>query len=195
MALSLTYNSYASVAEADYYFEDRMTVTAWTNASTADKAKALVSATRVIDKEQFVGSATSSTQALSFPRKGSFMDTSTGYSIEMDSDYDFSGSQPADAAGFPAWFYGLNREVRYLKIAVYEQALWYIQNSSVINSYSSVASGSSGSDTIKIGTIEVSGSTASSSSESRRTNPTYYANLRPILMAGGVTGKAWFRSN
>jgi len=199
MALSLTYNSYASVDEADYYFEDRMSVSAWTAASSADKAKAIVSATRTIDKENFVGRATSSTQALSFPRTGSFLDPRTGFSIEMDYDYDFVASQPANSAGFPQWFHELPREIRYLKVAVYEQALWFIQNSSVINEYSSTASSStSGAEsTYKIGSIEVTekGASAAASSSSNRTNPTYYKNLRPILATGGVSGGTWFRSN
>lgn len=201
MALSLTYNSYASVAEADYYFEDRMTVSSWTNASASDKEKAIVSATRMIDKEAFVGSATSSTQALSFPRRGSFMDPRIGYQIEMDSDYDFAGSQPASSAGFPQWFHELPREVRYLKVSVYEQALWLIMNSTVINEYTSSVSSSSSSgaeSTYKIGSIEVTekGASAAASSSSNRTNPTYYKNLAPILASGGIGGsRTWFRSN
>jgi len=199
MALSLTYNSYASVAEADYYFEDRMSVSAWTSATTADKEAAIVSATRQIDKEYFVGRATSSTQALSFPRTGSFQDNRTGHLIEMDNDYDFVASQPASSAGFPQWLHELPREIRYLKVAVYEQALWYIQNTSVINEYSSnlASSSTAGAEsTYKIGSIEVTekGATATASSSSNRVNPQYFANLEPLLVRGG-SNNVWFRSN
>jgi hypothetical protein len=195
MALSLTYNSYASVAEANYFFEDRMDVTTWTSATDIDKAKALVSATRQIDKERFVGSATSSTQALSFPRTGSFMDDRTGFHIDMDNDYDFTASQPLNGAGYAEWFHGLPREIRYLKTAVYEQALWLISNSGVINSYSETST-SGGNETIRVGSIEISGSAASSaSSTTRRTNPTYYANLKSIMANGGSATSAWWRAN
>lgn len=195
MALSLTYNSYASVAEANYYFDDRMDVTAWTSATDVDKAKALVSATRQIDKENFVGSATSSTQALSFPRTGSFNDMRTGFTINMDSDYNFVTSQPANAANHPEWFHGLPREIRYLKAAVYEQALWLVSNSGVINSYSETST-SGGNESIRVGSIEISGSAATSaSSTTRRTNPTYYANLKSILANGGSATSAWWRAN
>jgi len=195
MALSLTYNSYASVAEANYYFEDRMDVTAWTSATDVTRAKALVSASRQIDKENFVGSATSSTQALSFPRTGSFMDDRTGFLIEMGNDYDFMVSQPTNSASYPGWFYGLPREIRYLKSAVYEQALWLLSNEGVINSYSETST-SGGSETIRVGSIEISGSAATSaSSTTRRTNPTYYANLKPILANGGSATRGWWRAN
>jgi hypothetical protein len=194
MALSLGINSYASIAEANYYFNDRLDATTWDNANDLTKAKALVSATRMIDGESFVGIASSATQALSFPRKGSFTDLSFGGEISIDGDFDMTG-QPASEAGFPAWFRGLPREVRYLKTATYEQAYWLIANSGVINSYSTTTSSSSGGDskTVKVGSLEVSttGAIAASSSATQRKNPTYYNVLRPILVNKG----GWFRSN
>jgi len=62
-------NSYASVADGDAYHDGHLYATAWTNASTANKEKALVFATRLIDAEwRFRGAKLSTTQALQWPR-------------------------------------------------------------------------------------------------------------------------------
>ena len=63
-------NSYADVAEGDAYFEGHLYASAWTGASGASKAAALVMATRLIDAEfQFNGTRTSEGQALQWPRE------------------------------------------------------------------------------------------------------------------------------
>jgi hypothetical protein len=62
-------NSYASVAEGDAYHEGHLYATAWTAATQANKEKALVFATRLIDAEfRFKGVKASTTQALQWPR-------------------------------------------------------------------------------------------------------------------------------
>jgi len=70
-------NSYVSLAEAEAYFDDRINSTANGNWDTdsagvartdAAKSAALVTATRRIDEEQFLGLKTSSGQALKWPR-------------------------------------------------------------------------------------------------------------------------------
>ena len=70
-------NSYVTLAEANTYFSDRLNSTAngdWTNDSAgtartdAVKSAALVTATRRIDEETFLGVKTTTTQALKFPR-------------------------------------------------------------------------------------------------------------------------------
>ena len=62
-------NSYASVADADAYHEGHLYASAWTGAATADKEKALVMATRLIDGQyQFGGVRAVSGQALQWPR-------------------------------------------------------------------------------------------------------------------------------
>ncbi len=49
-------NSYANVADGDAYFEGHLYASAWTAATTANKEKALVFATRLIDSQyQFGG--------------------------------------------------------------------------------------------------------------------------------------------
>lgn len=62
-------NSYAAAADADGYFDGHLYATAWTAASTANKEKALVFATRLIDSQfQFNGWKSVDEQALQWPR-------------------------------------------------------------------------------------------------------------------------------
>ena len=62
-------NAYQDVAGCDGYHEGHVYATAWTGATAADKAKALVMATRLIDAEyQFGGARAVSGQALQWPR-------------------------------------------------------------------------------------------------------------------------------
>ena len=65
---SATADSYITVADADTYFDTRLNVTAWTVAVTADKERALKSATREIDLASFLGQPTDTVQALAWPR-------------------------------------------------------------------------------------------------------------------------------
>ena len=63
-------NSYANVADGDAYFDGHLYATAWTAASTANKEKALVFATRLIDSQfQFNGWKAHDVQALQWPRE------------------------------------------------------------------------------------------------------------------------------
>ena len=63
-------NSYASAADGDAYHDGHLYATAWTGASLANKEKALVMATRLIDGEyQFNGFKGSDAQALQWPRE------------------------------------------------------------------------------------------------------------------------------
>jgi hypothetical protein len=62
-------NSYASAADGDAYHDGHLYALAWTGASTGNKEKALVMATRLIDSHtQFLGFRRLSTQALQWPR-------------------------------------------------------------------------------------------------------------------------------
>jgi len=62
-------NSYASVADGDAYHEGHLYATAWTGSTTANKEKALVFATRLIDAEwRFRGAKLSGAQSLQWPR-------------------------------------------------------------------------------------------------------------------------------
>jgi hypothetical protein len=63
-------NSYADVADGDAYHEAHLYAAAWAAATQANKEKALVLATRLIDAEyQFNGFKVSSSQALQWPRE------------------------------------------------------------------------------------------------------------------------------
>ncbi len=63
-------NSYANAADGDTYFDGHLYATAWTAASTGNKEKALVFATRLIDSQfQFNGWKAHDQQALQWPRE------------------------------------------------------------------------------------------------------------------------------
>ena len=59
---------YLSIAEAQVYFNQRLSVECWDDASVADKNAALAQATIAIDNINFRGLKTSSTQERQFPR-------------------------------------------------------------------------------------------------------------------------------
>lgn len=84
MALIKNTNSYATVAEADAYFSDRLDVAAWAQAGAAEKAQALVTATRLLDTLHWTGVAVSETQPLAFPRSGMFFDPRLGMDIQLE---------------------------------------------------------------------------------------------------------------
>jgi hypothetical protein len=64
-----TANSYADVADGDKYYEGHLYASAWTAATAANKAAALVMATRLIDSLfQFRGFRAHGEQALQWPR-------------------------------------------------------------------------------------------------------------------------------
>lgn len=85
MALAKGVNSYATVAEADSYFEDRLDVAAWTSATATQKAQALVTATSLLDNLDWVGVAVSDSQTLAFPRTGTYFDPKLGMEVELSS--------------------------------------------------------------------------------------------------------------
>ena len=62
-------NSYADVADGNSYHDGHLYASAWTAASDAQKAVALVMASRLIDAEfQFNGTRTNAVQGLQWPR-------------------------------------------------------------------------------------------------------------------------------
>src|SRR5262245_53059862 len=63
-------NAYASAADGDGYFDGHLYASAWTAATTGNKEKALVFATRLIDSQfQFNGFRAHDAQALQWPRE------------------------------------------------------------------------------------------------------------------------------
>ena len=63
-----TANSYISEVDASSYFDERLNVGAWTAAVTDDRARALISGTRWVDTQGFVGEKATTAQALAWPR-------------------------------------------------------------------------------------------------------------------------------
>ena len=64
-------NAYANAADGDGYHDGHLYASAWTAATTPNKEKALVMATRLIDSQyQFGGTRTKDSQALQWPREG-----------------------------------------------------------------------------------------------------------------------------
>ena len=61
-------NSYVTLAESDTYFESRLYVSVWTDATDDLKNRALVMATRRVDYEKFYGDRATPTQSLALPR-------------------------------------------------------------------------------------------------------------------------------
>jgi len=69
MALIQGTNCYVSYADALAYFDTRIDSGAWLNADEEDRENSLVTATRILDQNQFIGVAISSNQSLAWPRK------------------------------------------------------------------------------------------------------------------------------
>lgn len=63
-------NSYATIAEADAYLDNSIRATAWATVLDDDKARALITATRLIDKQCLCGDQTDPDQPLHFPATG-----------------------------------------------------------------------------------------------------------------------------
>lgn len=74
-------NSYATIVEADAYFDGHLYGADWVAATSETKTKALIMATRLLDAWfQWTGSAATATQALGWPRNG--MASRNGYPID-----------------------------------------------------------------------------------------------------------------
>ena len=83
MAATKNINTYVSVEEADAYFDDRLDVAAWTEAPPLEKEKSLVTATSILENIDWVGTVISDTQALAFPRHGTYVDPRLGKAVSM----------------------------------------------------------------------------------------------------------------
>lgn len=66
----ISYEYYSDVATADAYFDSLLFEVNWPAASAADKPKALLAATRLVDSFRYQGTKTDSDQDLEFPRCG-----------------------------------------------------------------------------------------------------------------------------
>jgi hypothetical protein len=68
VVLTVNTNSYVDVAAADTYFAERLFAEPWDDATDDNKAKALIMATKTIDRQILRGQKYSADQALQFPR-------------------------------------------------------------------------------------------------------------------------------
>lgn len=81
MALVKGTNSYATVAEAEVYFADRISIATWIAADETTKAQALTTATSMLDNLDWSGAAVNSTQSLAFPRNSEYFDPRLGINV------------------------------------------------------------------------------------------------------------------
>ena len=63
-------NSYSNLADAEIYFSDTLNASAWDSTDQPTKEKALITVTRLIDRQSWKGAPTVSPQDLDFPRTG-----------------------------------------------------------------------------------------------------------------------------
>jgi len=71
---------YGTVNDADDFFTARLNTSAWFDTSPGDRAKALLGATELIDRLNYIGDKTDANQDLQFPRDG---DTDVPLAIEQ----------------------------------------------------------------------------------------------------------------
>jgi len=84
MALVKDQNSYVTVLEADEYFSTRLHSEIWDSADVATKEKALVTSTKLIDNQNFLGTATGT--FLSFPRNCVYFDPRSGQEVVLEAE-------------------------------------------------------------------------------------------------------------
>lgn len=128
MALTLNVNSYVTVNEAEDYFDTRIDAGAWHSADADDKESALVTATLILDENQFIGAAVSSTQSLAWPRENAeYFDTKLNLWVEIQS----------------------TEVPSRIKLAVYEMAFHLLANQDLLNNTAQTF------ERIKVGSIEL----------------------------------------
>ena len=111
-------NSYVTLIDANGYFTNQLGAEAWTSADEDTRAKALVSATRILEELSYSGRVMDVAQVLGWPRVAQYFDPRTGR------------LQVTTADVVP------NR----IKFACYEQALHILQNPEVLQDNARVES-------------------------------------------------------
>lgn len=142
---SSTFNCYATVLQGDDFFSTRLHASAWTSATTGDKEKALMWATRQMDSLTWKGVRYSGTQNLEFPRRGlSYYESSSvgGNALEsVDLSVGF---------GFYTKIEITETEVpNFLRDATCELALWLLTEDTT------APSGTENFSRIKVDTIDI----------------------------------------
>jgi len=75
-------NCLITQANATTYFNGRLSTDDWTNASTADKDRALIMATVRLEQEEYRGSKVTTAQALKWPRYSTYNDNGDTYATD-----------------------------------------------------------------------------------------------------------------
>lgn len=68
------FDTYATVDQADLYLSANFSITVWPTLSVDQKAQLIVTATRIIDRQCWLGTRTDDAQPLEWPRKGTGVD-------------------------------------------------------------------------------------------------------------------------
>ena len=165
MALVLGTNTYVTMAEADAYFDTRIDAGAWINADADDHESALVTATLLLDENQFIGVAVSSTQSLAWPRKDAiYFDPKLGMEKSVTTDT------------YP----------KRVKVATFELALQLLTNENLLDNKTQTF------ERIKVGSIEIEDSTKDVLKIP--VLPLRIKKLLSPLLVNG-SGKQWWRAN
>jgi len=166
MALTLNVNSYVTVSEAEDYFETRIDATAWNVADSDDKESALVTATLILDENQFIGAAVSSTQSLAWPRESaSYYDTKLGMTVDIAS----------------------NEIPKRLKLAVFEMANHLLANENLLDNTAQTF------EKIKIGSIAIEDN-SSDYIPPPMVPDTSKKFIKPLLLSA-QGANSWWRAN
>ena len=166
MALVVGTNSYVTVAEAAAYVSDRIDTEMWDTATPEDQARALVTATRLLDVKAYVGQMAVATQALAWPRVNAvFHDPKFGGVVQ-----------------FPSTLVP-----ERLKRAVIEQALHILSNENLLETKALEF------ERIKVGPIEIEGS-SENYTPTPKESPLIMDLIRPLLSAKS-TSQLWWRAN
>jgi len=153
------------MAEADAYFDTRIDAGAWINADADDHESALVTATLLLDENQFIGVAVSSTQSLAWPRKDAiYFDPKLGMEKSVTTDT------------YP----------KRVKVATFELALQLLTNENLLDNKTQTF------ERIKVGSIEIEDSTKDVLKIP--VLPLRIKKLLSPLLVNG-SGKQWWRAN
>lgn len=75
-------NTYITLANANTYFDERLYVDDWTDASDDDKSRALIMAARRFNQCDWQGAKSASSQALAWPRQDTFDEDGNQYASD-----------------------------------------------------------------------------------------------------------------
>lgn len=118
MALSRTSASFVTLAEAEAYFESRLDVAAWKEASEEEKQAALTTAMNVLSSMTWPGVILNDSQILPFPREGWYYEPFVGRQVSLSSQH----------------------PIRRLKSAQFEIAYHLLNNDGILDSTGTVKS-------------------------------------------------------